>query len=121
MVQVILALTRMSGKVIQVRLNDVVNIMKRIGHRPLKRSQNIFEAERELFVCESTPWIDKSCIFLIGRHNVNMVVTKKTIHKGKNFTPNKFINDLINEASRIVPCFFVTGTIFDTQSVRGIG
>ena len=59
MVWVILVLTRMGRKVIQVRLDNVANIMKRIGHFPLIRGSNIFEVERELLVREHTPWVDK--------------------------------------------------------------
>ena len=101
MVRVILALTRMSGKVIQVRLDNVVNIMKCIGNLHLKRSPSIFVMEREIFVRECTPWIDKSCLFLIGKCDVDLVVTRKTIHEGKYLAPSTFINDLINEGSRI--------------------
>jgi len=42
MIRVIMELMRMCGKVIQVRLNDVSNFMKQIGHRPLKCTPNIF-------------------------------------------------------------------------------
>jgi len=38
-----------------------------------------------------------------------MVVTRKSIHKGKYLAPGTFINDLINEGSRIV--IFRTSTI----------
>lgn len=97
-----MVLTRMSGKIIQERLNDVTNVMKCIGHHLLKCSPNIFEAERELFVHECTPWTDKICLFLIGRRNVNLVVTRKIVYKGKHFAPSTFINDLINEGSGVV-------------------
>ena len=139
MVRVILTLTRMSGKVIQVRLENVENIEKHIRHFPLKCSPNIFEAKRELFVREHTPWTDKRCLFLIHRCNVNLVVTRKTVHKGKDLAPETFINDFINEGGRIVvfrigtikisistqmqivPCFLFTEMILDTQYVRGMG
>jgi len=39
---------------------------------------------------------------LIGWCNVDLFVTRKTIHKGKYLTHGKFINDLINEGSRII-------------------
>jgi len=102
MVWVLSALTRMSGKFIQVSLDNVANVMKLIGHCPLKHSSNIFEIEGELLVREHTPWTNKGCLFLIGQRDVDLVMTIKTIHKGKDLTPGTFINDLINEGSRIV-------------------
>jgi len=46
---------------------------------------------------------------LISHCNVDLVVTKKILHNGKNLTPGTFINGLINEGSRIV--IFRTGMI----------
>ena len=39
---------------------------------------------------------------LIRRKNVNLVIPRKPIHKGKNVTPSIVINDLINKRSRII-------------------
>lgn len=52
MVWVVLALMRMGRKVIQLRLENVANIMKRIKNCPLKCGSSIFEAEREILVHE---------------------------------------------------------------------
>lgn len=109
MVWVLLALTRMSRKVIQVRLDNVADVMKHIGHCLLKCGSNIVEAEMEILIREHTPRTNKGCLFLIDRCDVDLVITRKTIHKGKDLTPGTFINDLINEGSRIV--VFRTGTI----------
>ena len=50
MVWVVLALMIMGRKVIQVRLENVANIMKCIEHSLLKRGPNIFEVERDFLV-----------------------------------------------------------------------
>jgi len=139
MIWVIAALTRMSGKVIQVRPNDVADVVEHIRHRSLKCIPNIFKAKGKPFVLESTPGEDEGCLILISRCNVDLVVARKTIHERKEFSPSTFINDLINEGSGVVifwtgaieitvininvdgALLLCHGTMFDTQSVRGIG
>jgi len=83
----------MGWKVIQVRLDNVANIMKHIGHFPLKRGPRIFEAERELLVYKCTPWADEGCLLLVRWCDIDLVVTRETVHKGKYLTSDTFIND----------------------------
>jgi len=83
--------------------------MKHIGNCPLKCGSNIFEAERELLVREHTPWADKRCLLFVGRCDIDLIITRIIIHRGKDLAPHTLINDLINEGSRIV--VFRTSTI----------
>ena len=46
---------------------------------------------------------------LISQENVNLIVTRKTVHEGKNLTLGTVINDLIDKGSRII--ILRTGTI----------
>ena len=73
----------MSWKVIQVRLNDVTNVMESVGHRSLECGPDILQAKREFLICEGTPRTDKSHLVLISGENVNLIISRKSIHKGK--------------------------------------
>lgn len=99
---VIMEFTRMSREIIQVRLNDVSNVMERIRHCSLKCGPIIHKAKRELFIREGSSWIDKGCLILITQCNVYLAVSRKNVHKGKEFTPTTFINDLVNEGSGVI-------------------
>ena len=71
----------MSGKVIQIRLYDVPDIMESIRRRMLKGSADIFKAEGEIFVSKSSPWTDEGRLVLISGGDINLVVTREAIHK----------------------------------------
>ena len=97
-----LELSQMSGKVIQIRLYDVPDIMKGIRHLTLKSGTGILETERELFISESTPWTDKGRLVLIGRCDINLVVARKAVHERIYLTPSTLINKLVNERCGVV-------------------
>jgi len=59
-------LNRMSWEGVQIRLNDVFNIMKSIQHRSLEGSTNIFETEREIFIRKRPPWTNERSFVLIN-------------------------------------------------------
>lgn len=56
----------------------------------------------EIFVSKSTPQTDKGSFVLIGRRNIDLVVTRKAIHKREYLTPNIVIDQLVNKGSRII-------------------
>ena len=86
-----------------------------------------------------TPRTDKGSLMLISRENFNLIITRKTVHEGKNLTPDIVINDLIDKGSRIIilrkssinitiinadaysSLFIIDRTILDIHSVKGIG
>lgn len=102
MVRMIIIPMWMRGKIIQIRLNDVSNVMESIWHLSLKIFSNILNAKRKLFIWKSPPWKDKGDLILIGRCIVYLVITRKTIHKGKNLTPSTFINDLVYKRCGVI-------------------
>ena len=108
----------MSGKIIQVRLHDVSNIMKGIRHRALEGGTSILETERDLFISENAPRTDKGGLVLISWRDINMVISIEAIHKRIYLTPSTLINELVNEGCGVV--FFWGGsiniTIIDTDS-----
>ena len=92
----------MSWKVIQVWLKNMSNIVKGIRHRVLECSPNILQAKREFIIRKQSPRTDECDLVLIGWENVDLIITRKSIHKGKNLTPCIIINDLIDERGGIV-------------------
>ena len=118
MIRVIMALTTMRRKIIQVRLNDVLNVVECIRHHSLKCGPNILKAKRELFICKSPPWTDKGGLILISRCNSYLVITRKTIHKGKDLTPSTFIDDLIYKRGGIIILWIgmIKVTVINTDS-----
>lgn len=85
------------------------DIMKGIRHRTLESGVGILKTESELFISESTPWTDKGHLMLIGGHDINLVVSRKAIHKRIYLTPSTLINELVNERCGVV--IFWAGSI----------
>ena len=85
------------------------NIMKGIRHRALEGGTDILEMERELFISESTPQTDKGGLVLIRWCNINMVISRETVHKRIYLTFGTLINELVNEGCGVV--IFWTGSI----------
>ena len=77
MSRVVFTLSRMSWKIIQVRLYNVSDVMKSEGHCTLEGSADIFETERELLISKGTPRTDESSLVLISGSNIDLVVTRK--------------------------------------------
>src|SRR5271168_3567328 len=92
----------MSREVIQVRLYDVSYIMKSIRHRTLKSSTGIFEAEGELFISKGAPGTDEGRLMLICRSNVDLVVTRKTVHERINLATRTLVDELVDKWSGVV-------------------
>jgi hypothetical protein len=71
----------MSREIVQVGFHKVLNIVEGVRHSPLKRGANIFKAKWELAISECTPWADESRLMLVGWVDLNLVVTRKSIHE----------------------------------------
>ena len=85
------------------------DLMKIIRHRPLESGTGIFETERELLISEGAPRTNESCLMLVCRGYVDLVIAREAVHKQINLTSCAVINKLINERRRKV--IFWTGTI----------
>lgn len=92
--------------------------MEIIGHFTLKISTGILQTERKLFVGKSAPRTDKGCLMLISRRDINLVVSRKTIHEGIHFAPRTLVNELINKRGGEVILWtgLVNVTIINTDS-----
>ena len=76
--------------------------MECIEHRALEGGTGVLQTKRELFVGESAPRTDKGGLVLIGGRNINLVVTRKTVHKRVHFTSGTLITELVNEGCGVV-------------------
>jgi hypothetical protein len=74
----------------------MLEVMKRKIHGPLKGG-NMFETKRYFTICECTPWADECRFVLVFGFDLNLVISRKTIHERKGFTTRTFINDLVDE------------------------
>ena len=89
--------TRMSSKVIQKYFNNRLEIMENQGHCLLKSSFGVLKAKRHFLICKSSPRTNKCSLMLVLRFNLYLIVSGKTIHKGKNLATYTLIQNLINK------------------------
>jgi len=76
--------------------------MECIRHRALEGSTGVLQTERELFVSESAPQTDKGGFVLISWRDINLVITRETVHKRVYLTSGTLINELVNEGCGVV-------------------
>ena len=130
---------RMSSKVIQKDFNNRFEILKNQGHSPLKCVSSVFKTEMHLSICKRTPTTNKCIFVLILEFDLNLIISRKSIHKGKYLASHTLIQNLINKwcgeivlrtstiqvtklvHMRIVPCFLSTRMGFETHSIKGMG
>ena len=91
-------------------MNEVVEAK---GHGPLKGGSNIFYAKRHDTIHKSAPGGSESGFVLLFFTDMNLVITRKTIHERKYFVAGTGINGLVNEQSGEV--FFGTCQIQVTE------
>ena len=82
---------------IQKHFNNHFKIVKDQGHGPLKRSFDVFKVEGNLSICKITPRTNKCGIVLILGLNLNLIISRKTVHKGKYLTSRTLIQHLVNK------------------------
>jgi hypothetical protein len=62
----------------------------------------VFKTKQHIPIGKSGSRIDKHSFMLVFFFYLNMIIARETIHEGKYFTSNTFINDLINEWGMII-------------------
>jgi hypothetical protein len=87
----------LSGEVVQVGEDDCSQIMKDVCHSPLESCTGIFEAEGYDTICKRTPRGNECGFVLISWVDLNLVIARKSVHKGKSLMVGAVINNLINE------------------------
>jgi hypothetical protein len=95
-------LMRVRSQVIDIGLENVFQAMEIITEGSLESSSNIFETERHFHVCKHTPRKNKCFIFLVLRMDLDLIIARESIHKGKYLTSNTLVNNIINEGCREV-------------------
>ena len=131
--------TTMSSKVIQKDFNNRFEIIKDQGHGPLKSSSTILKAKRDFLICKSSPRTNKCSFMLILGFDLNLIISRKTVHEAEYLASRTLIQNLIDKwcgkiilgqalfKSRksvhiwIVPCFLSIGMGFETHSIKGTG
>jgi hypothetical protein len=72
-------------------------IVKNVCHSPLESGTVILEAEWHYTICKGAPR-GRECIFvLIGEVNLDLVVTRETIHEGQSLVTCTIIDYLVDE------------------------
>jgi hypothetical protein len=72
-------------------------VVKCKRHGPLESGSSILEAKRHLTIGECTPRTNECLFVLVFRFDLDLIISRKTIHEQKGFTTGTFINDLVNE------------------------
>ena len=93
---------KLSKKVIQITLNNLSNIMKDIAHGPLKICSRIIKTKRKFVVRKCATRKNKCSLMLIGWFNNDLILTKKTIHKGKILASDVVVNNMVSEKCWII-------------------
>ena len=71
----------MRREIIKVHLNDVFNVVKRIGHGTLECGSGILGAKGKLPIGEGSQREYKCRLVLIGEQYLNMIIARKSIHE----------------------------------------
>jgi hypothetical protein len=86
---------RSSSEVIKVCEDDMSQIVKNVCHGPLERDVGILEAEWHDTICAPR---GRQCGFvLIGKVNLDLVVTRETVHEGQSLVTCAIIDYLVDE------------------------
>jgi hypothetical protein len=91
-----------SSEVVQVSDDDASEIMENISHGPLEHCTSVLESKRHDTICTSTPWGSKCSFILIRWMDLDLVVSRETIHEGQSLVACTVIDDLVNERGREV-------------------
>ena len=78
------------------------NIVESKVHFSLKDIPSIFQTKGNFLVCEGTPWKNKICFLLVFLLDLDLIVSRKTIHKQKNLATHTNINNLIYKGRGVV-------------------
>ena len=85
------------SQIVKISFHKLSDIMESERHGPLEGSSSIFEVEGHFPVGEGAPREDESCFVLIVRLDLDLVVSKESIHKGEDLISKTVIHYLINE------------------------
>jgi hypothetical protein len=86
-----------SGEIIQVCEDDMIHIMKNVGHGPLECRTSVLEVERHDTIWKSTPGGSECGFVLIDWVNLNLVVAREIVNEGKILVVGTIIDNLVDK------------------------
>ena len=72
-------------------------VAETVCHGAMEGGSSVFSCQGNDSICECAPWGCESSLVMIFFPDLNLVVSEKTIHEGKDLMYSACINDLINE------------------------
>jgi hypothetical protein len=91
------SLARVSNKIIKVRFSYVLKIMKRESHGTLKGCSDILRPKGIFQVCKRSPRTNKFHLLLVFVFYLNLIISRKFVHKRKHFASDTLVENLIDE------------------------
>jgi hypothetical protein len=76
--------------------------MEGIRHSALKSCASVLEIERKFLIGKSASRKNKSSLMLIIGNNIDLIISRETIHQRKDFTSGTIVDNLIDEGGRKV-------------------
>ena len=91
-----------SGKIVMISFHNLSDVMESIRHSPLEGGSNIFEAEGRFPIGKGSPSANEGSLVLIFEFDLDLVISRESVHKGKDFISRTVIQYLINEWHGII-------------------
>jgi len=87
--------------------------MECVRHGLLESGPSIFKAKRHFPISEGAPRANEGGLMLIFTLDMDLIISRESIHKGEYFISSAIVQDLINEKlvqTLILPSFLFTAT-----------
>ena len=68
-----------------------------VCHGVLEGGSNVFQAKGHDLICECAPWGCECHLIMVFFLDLDLVISRKTVHEGKEFMSGACIDDLIDE------------------------
>ena len=75
-------------------MNEVMEV---VCHGMLEGGSNIFEAKGHDWICECTTWGCECRLIMVFFPELNLVISRKSVHEGKGLISSARIHDLVDE------------------------
>ena len=96
-IYVLCVVLRSRDEVLKTNQHDVHKIAEAMRHGTLEGGSSIFEAKGHDSIGECAPWGCECHFVMVFFLNLDLVLSRKTVHEGKGFMSGACIDDLIDE------------------------
>ena len=96
-IYVLCVVLQLRDEVVKTHQHEVSEIVEAVCHGMLEGGSSIFEAKGHESVCECAPWGCECRLIMVFFPDLDLVISRKTVHEGKGFMFGACIDDLINE------------------------